>query len=68
MEVNENNLTDALIEYECNDADEETILNLFSYLIKSKMAWSLQGSYGRMAKRLIDGGYIDKDGNITKTA
>jgi hypothetical protein len=59
------NLTDKIIAYECGDIDEAGVLQLFSELISSGMAWKLQGSYGRTASALIDAGYIDTHGNIT---
>ena len=57
-------ITDKIIAYECGDIDDTGILQLFSELISSGMAWTLQGSYGRTASALIDAGYIDTDGNI----
>ena len=56
------NLIDKIIAYECGDIDEAGILQLFSELIKSGTAWTLQGHYGRTASALIDAGYISEDG------
>jgi len=56
------NLTDKIIAYECGDIDEAGILQLFSELIKSGRAWTLQGHYRRTASALIDAGYISEDG------
>ena len=56
------NITDKIIAYEQGELDEAGILQLFAELIKSKMAWSLQGHYGRTAKALIDAEYISEDG------
>jgi hypothetical protein len=39
-----------------SDADEETVLQAWQYLIDTGLAWSLQGSYGRTAARLIEDG------------
>jgi len=41
-------------------------LNLFSKLIKSGRAWTLQGHYGRTAKQIIELNLISKDGKITQ--
>lgn len=46
--------------------NDKKTLELFSELIKTGMAWSLQGSYGRMAVSLIEAGYLDKKGKILK--
>ena len=42
----------------------EKILELFASLIKTGHYWTLQGHYGRIAVALINGGYIDKQGNL----
>lgn len=53
---------------EGSDATPEEELQAWAYLIKTKLAWSLQGWYGRHAQDLIDRGVISKDGVILKKA
>lgn len=55
-----------IMAYEDGQLDDTGILKLFSMLIKSGEAWSLQGHYGRTAKALIDSGYINENGTIIK--
>mgnify|MGYP003994084759 FL=1 len=51
-----------IIDYENGDMDWDRIVDMFQKLIDSGQAWTLQGSYGRMAKRLInDGDCIAKE-------
>ena len=57
-------LVSQIIAYECGELDEAGTLALFSQLIKSGMAWSLQGSYQRAASALIENGIIAPDGTI----
>ena len=52
----------AIIEFENGDLDEEGTLELFQHLIDTGLAWKLQGSYGRMAKALIDRGLCHEAG------
>lgn len=54
----------AIIEYEAGEMSEEDTLKLFSHLIKTGMAWTLQGSYGRAAKSMIDAGFLSQKGEI----
>ena len=58
-------LTDMIINFEEQQCTIEEILELFSVLIQTGMAWSLQGSYGRLARHLIDQGSLSEDGTIT---
>lgn len=51
--------------FESGELDTEGILNLFSKLIKNGQAWTLQGSYGRYASRLIELELLTKEGKIT---
>jgi len=55
---------DMIIAYEQGELESADILKLFSELIKSGLAWTLQGSYGRTAKNLIEAGYISEQGEI----
>jgi len=45
-----------IIAFECGELSEEETIVLFQKLIDNGMAWTLQGSYGRTAKALIDAG------------
>lgn len=58
------NIPNQIIAYEVGELNEMDTLELFSELIGSGMAWTLQGSYGRTAKMLIEDGYIAQDGKI----
>jgi len=52
--------------FEDGELSDNEIIELFSELIKSGMAWQLQGFYGRFARDLIEQGYLSKDGKILK--
>ncbi|MET8111210.1 DUF7417 domain-containing protein [Streptomyces prasinus] len=54
-----------LITYEEGQLGDRETLDLFSILVRSGMAWTLQGSYGRTANELIHAGYLTRDGEIT---
>lgn len=49
----------AIIAYESGELNHEETLELFQHLVNNGHAWSLQGSYGRTAKALIDAGLIE---------
>lgn len=49
-------LTDKMIAWENGELDEIETAELFQNLIDTGMAWSLQGTYGRMATNLIRAG------------
>jgi len=62
--INEKNLVSYIMRYEGGELDDEETLKLFAYLIKTGLAWQLQGCYGRAAARLIKAGIISKNGRI----
>lgn len=51
-------LADSIIAYESGELSDEETVRLFQRLVDSGMAWTLQGHYGRTAKRLIDAGLV----------
>jgi hypothetical protein len=50
---------DFIIAYESGELDDNDIIVGFQHLIDDGTVWTLQGSYGRQAQRLIDAGYCD---------
>jgi hypothetical protein len=46
-----------IVSYENGEMEEEEMIEFFQSLINSGMAWTLQGSYGRMAMRLVEDGF-----------
>lgn len=59
-------MVDKIIAWESGQMEPDEVIEFFSELIKTGQAWTLQGSYGRYAKCLIDEGYLDQQGNILK--
>jgi hypothetical protein len=58
-------LVTSIILYENGEFQEvDDVLTLFSALIKTGLAWRLQGHYGRTARHLIDIKAIAEDGTI----
>ena len=55
-ELNGKQMINDIIAYESGEMQDEDIIDFFQRLIDSVMAWSLQGSYGRMAMRLVEDG------------
>jgi hypothetical protein len=55
---------DQIIAYENGELDDDEIVALFSRLVKSGLAWQLQGHYGRTAQCLIESGVLDAEGNV----
>jgi hypothetical protein len=51
-------VTGNIIAYEQGELEQDEVINLFQHLVDSGLAWSLQGSYGRMATALIQAGEV----------
>jgi hypothetical protein len=55
--TNMNNINQ-IIAYENGELNESEVIELFQGLVSTGLAWSLQGSYGRTAKALIEAGLV----------
>ena len=55
---------DFIIAFESGEVTDQECIEGFAQLVKSGLAWSLQGTYGRTAVALIEAGLIDRDGNV----
>jgi len=55
-----------LMTFEEGQLDARETLDLFALLVKSGMAWTLQGSYGRTAQHMINEGLISPLGYVTE--
>lgn len=49
---------DRIVQFEAGELSESETIELFQDLVNSGMAWSLQGSYGRIAEQFIRDGII----------
>ena len=49
-------LVGQIMDYESGTMDQEEAVSFFQGLINTGMAWTLQGSYGRTARDLIEAG------------
>lgn len=57
-------LCEYFIRYDEGTLTQEEYLKFFAYLIRSKMAWTLPGRFGREAANLIENGIVCYNGNI----
>lgn len=55
---------DLMIQFEEGTLSDDEVLDLFGHLVKTGMAWSLQGFYGRLASDLINSGFLSPDGEV----
>lgn len=53
-----------IMDYEQGTMGDVDVFKLFAHLVRTGLAWSLQGHYGRTARILIDQGYLSEDGDI----
>jgi hypothetical protein len=59
-------IIDRLIDYESGLLSDGEVIALFQDLIDSRLAWQLQGHYGRTATQLIEAGYCtDPNGSAS---
>jgi len=58
MKTKPYDVTGNIIAFESGELDQEATVELFQHLVKTGLAWSLQGSYGRTARALIKAGEI----------
>ena len=59
-------LVSKIMKWEAGEMSNKETVRFFGQLVKSGMAWRLQGMYGRMAISLINQGYISKSGDVNK--
>jgi saccharopine dehydrogenase-like NADP-dependent oxidoreductase len=59
-------LANRIVEYESGEMCLKEQVKLFSDLVKSGVAYTLQGIYGRTAKRMIAHGLFDEKGVINQ--
>ena len=53
-----------IMAFENGEMDFDEMVEFFAGLVKSGVAWQLQGSYGRTAADLIEGGHISRSGEV----
>ncbi len=59
---------DNIIAFENGELDDISTINMFSTLIRTGLAWQLQGFYGRTASALIENNIINQNGDINYEA
>lgn len=64
--VRTKDLVDQIMEYESGMLSDPETLEMFSEMVRSGTAWSLQGHYGRTANSLIEDGWLNREGDILK--
>jgi hypothetical protein len=57
-------LVGRMMAFEEGELSNDEALKLFSELVKTGVAWELQGAYGRVAGDLIARGVLTEDGDI----
>lgn len=50
----------AIMDFESGELDDEGVVTLFQYLVDTGLAWTLQGSYGRLAHSMLEDGIITR--------
>lgn len=57
-------LTSKIIAYEQGELSPEEQIFLFAELVRTGLAWQLQGHYGRSAAALVNSGVISRTGQV----
>lgn len=60
-------MIDKIMTYESGEMDDDEVIELFQELVNTGLCWQLQGSYGRMAERLINRGLVTVPSGPTPT-
>ena len=53
-----------VIAFEEGEMSQEEAVEFMAALVKSGMAWQLQGFYGRTANSMIEAGLISEEGDV----
>lgn len=53
-----------VVRYESGEMTDDETVEFFQGLVDTGLAWQLQGSYGRMARALIDAGEVTMEGRF----
>jgi len=62
------NYTATMIAEGVEEASDQEVVEAWAHLIKTGLAWTLQGWFGRTAQSFIDEGHITPNGEITPKA
>ena len=54
--MNQMDLMSSILDYEMGILEDTEVVELFQELVNTGLAWTLQGSYGRTARDLIEQG------------
>lgn len=60
-------MVERIMDFEMGELSANATVELFAHLVKTGLAWGLQGSYGRAARSLIDRGIISPEGEVMMT-
>jgi len=63
--VSQDDLVDKFIRFESDEMEDDETIDFFQYLVDTGMVWRLQGSYGRMARYLIEIGVVSDRPTVT---
>jgi hypothetical protein len=65
--MSHSDLTSKIMAWECGEMEDiNDVIDFFADLVKTGLAFRLQGDYGRQAAVLIERGYINNHGVVLK--